>query len=219
MEEARRLEAAHRVETLLNERDRIARELHDGIIQYLYAVGLHLEAAWDQLEEDPSETRSRIQYVMQKLDESIRDIRHYIANLRSPIEDERSLQETLALIVAEFREGFGVTVTLEESGESVTRLSPEVLNHLRQIARESLTNAIRHGDAKRINMKVTATPDEVMLVVRDNGTGFVLDAQSGQRGNGLRNMEQRAQLMDGTFSIESIPGRGTTVTVVVPRTT
>lgn len=217
VEEARRLEAAHRVETVLNERDRIARELHDGIIQYLYAVGLHLEAAWDHLEDDPSETRSRIQYVMQRLDESIRDIRHYIANLRSPIEDERSLQETLALIAAEFKEGFGVAVTLEASGEAATQLRPDVLNHLRQIARESLTNAVRHGDAKRISMKVIATADEVQLVVSDYGSGFVPRDGLARGGNGLRNMEQRVQLMDGTFGIESVPGRGTTVTVVVPR--
>ena len=120
IEQARRMEEADRVETVLEERDRIARELHDGIIQYLYAVGLNLEAAWDQLEDDPGESRARIEFVMEKLDESIREIRHYIANLRSPKDENRTLQEALALIASEFRAGYGVSVTMETRGDSAT---------------------------------------------------------------------------------------------------
>lgn len=217
VEEARRLEAAHRVETVLNERDRIARELHDGIIQHLYAVGLNLEGIWAQLEDDPTESRSRIEYVMGKLDESIRDIRQYITNLRSPVDDERSLEESVALIAAEFREAFGVAVTLDTNGEKETRMRPEALNHLRQIVRESLTNAVRHGGAKRMHVLVAAGPEEVTVKVSDNGSGFDPGAAWDGAGNGLRNMERRAQLMNGTFAIAGGPGRGTTVTVTVPR--
>lgn len=217
VEDARRQEAAHRIETVLNERDRIARELHDGIIQHLYAVGLHLEAVGGHLEEDPEENRSRIQYIMQKLDESIQEIRQYITNLRSPVEDERSLEESLALIATEFREAFGVAVTLETDGEAHTRMSPEALNHLRQIVRESLSNAVRHGDAKRVNVRVSPRPHEVTLTVTDNGSGFDPGGAGDHDGNGLRNMERRAQLMEGTFAIASRRGRGATVTVTVPR--
>src|SRR5690606_24409016 len=142
IEQARRIEQAERVEAVLEERDRIARELHDGIIQRLYAVGLNLEAARDQIDDEPAESKTRIEYVMEKLDESIRDIRHYIANLRSPKDEHRTLQEALAHIASEYRDGFGVSVTLDTRGDTATVLRPEVLNHLRQITRESLTNAI-----------------------------------------------------------------------------
>lgn len=217
VEEARRLEAAHRVETVLNERDRIARELHDGIIQRLYAVGLNLEAISAQLpKDDPAESRSRIEYVLESLDESVRDIRQYITNLRSPIEDERSLEQSLDLIASEFREAFGVAVTLED-GESETRLRPEALNHLRQIVRESLTNAVRHGGAKRMKVRVAAQTERVTVTVTDNGGGFDPERVPEHEGNGLRNMERRVQLMDGAFAIASERGRGTTVTVTVPR--
>lgn len=216
IEQARRMEEADRVETVLEERDRIARELHDGIIQYLYAVGLNLEAAWDQLEDDPGESRARIQYVMEKLDESIRDIRHYIANLRSPKDESRTLQEALALIAAEFRAGFGVSVSLDTRGESATKLRPEALNHLRQITRESLTNAVRHGRANRIRIVVDSKPTQVSVTITDDGSGFSVEEQAQASGQGLRNMRQRARLMDGRIDIDSAPGRGTTVSVAVP---
>lgn len=216
IEQARRMEEADRVETVLEERDRIARELHDGIIQYLYAVGLNLEAAWDQLEEDPGESRARIEFVMQKLDESIREIRHYIANLRSPKDESRTLQEALALIASEFRAGFGVSVALDTRGDSATRLRPEVLNHLRQITRESLSNAVRHGGASRVRIVVDSGPKMVTITIVDDGSGFSLEQQEQSSGQGLRNMRQRAQLMGGRLKIDSAPGRGTTVFVAVP---
>src|SRR5690606_10266582 len=172
IEHARRLEEADRVKAVLEERDRIARELHDGIIQSLYAVGLNLEAAAEQLEEDPAESRERISFGIERLNEAIRDIRQYITNLRAPIEDSRTLQEALASIAAEFRRDFGVAVTVEARGESATRVRPEVLNHLRQITRESLTNAVRHGRASRIRIGIDVSPERVEVTVSDDGTGF-----------------------------------------------
>jgi len=217
IEHARQLEEADRVRAVLEERDRIARELHDGIIQSLYAVGLNLEAAREQLEEDPAECRSRIGFGMEKLNEAIRDIRQYITNLRSPIDDGRTLQEALAAIAAEFRSGFGVAVTVEARGEAATRVRPEVLNHLRQITRESLTNAVRHGRASRVRIVVDVSPDTVEVTVHDDGTGFQMSESVPLAGNGLRNMRQRAQLIGGELEVTSQPGRGTRVWVAVPR--
>lgn len=216
VEQARRMEEAERVEAVLEERDRIARELHDGIIQRLYAVGLNLEAIKEQLEEDPAECKLRLQFVLENLNESIRDIRHYIANLRSPRDEQRTLQEALAQIAGEFRAAFGVSVTLETRGDAATVLRPEVLNHLRQITRESITNAIRHGKASRIRIVVDAGPSEVSVAVTDDGSGFSLEQAEHATGQGLRNMRQRAQLMGGRVRIDSAPGRGTTVAVTVP---
>ncbi|HLT57649.1 MAG TPA: ATP-binding protein [Limnochordales bacterium] len=217
IEHARRLEEADRVKAVLEERDRIARELHDGIIQSLYAVGLNLEAAAEQLEEDPAESRERISFGIERLNEAIRDIRQYITNLRSPIEDSRTLQEALASIAAEFRRDFGVAVTVEARGESATRVRPEVLNHLRQITRESLTNAVRHGRASRIRIGIDVSPERVEVTVSDDGTGFQMSEAVPRTGHGLRNMRQRAQLMGGELQVTSAPGRGTRVAVAVPR--
>jgi len=217
IEHARRLEEADRVKAVLEERDRIARELHDGIIQSLYAVGLNLEAAGAQIEEDPAEARARIDFGMERLNEAIRDIRRYITNLRSPIEDRRTLQEALAGIAAEFRRDFGVAVTVEARGEAATRVRPDVLNHLRQITRESLTNAVRHGKASRIRIVVDVSPERVEVTVNDDGTGFQMSEAVPLSGNGLRNMRQRAQLIGGELQVTSAPGRGTRVWVAVPR--
>jgi len=217
IEHARRLEEADRVKAVLEERDRIARELHDGIIQSLYAVGLNLEAAGEQIEEDPEETRARINFGMERLNEAIRDIRQYIVNLRSPIEDNRTLQETLAGIAAEFRRDFGVAVTVEARGEAATRVRPDVLNHLRQITRESLTNAVRHGQASRIRIVVAVSQQRVEVTVSDDGAGFQMSEAVPLTGNGLRNMRQRAQLIGGELQVTSVPGRGTKVAVAVPR--
>ncbi|OUN01269.1 MAG: hypothetical protein BAA04_08175 [Firmicutes bacterium ZCTH02-B6] len=217
IEHARQLEEADRVRAVLEERDRIARELHDGIIQSLYAVGLNLEAAREQMEEDPGETRDRIAFSMEKLNEAIRDIRQYITNLRSPIDENRTLQEALAAIAAEFRAGFGVAVTVEARGETATRVRPDVLNHLKQITRESLTNAVRHGRASRIRIVVDVSNERVELTVIDDGTGFQMSEAVPLTGNGLRNMRQRAQLLGGELEVTSAPGRGTRVWVAVPR--
>lgn len=218
VEQARRMEEADRIETVLEERDRIARELHDGIIQRLYAVGLNLEAAKDQIDDEPEESKERIGYVMEKLDEAIRDIRNYIANLRSPKDEHRTLQEALAHIAAEYRSGFGVSVTLETRGDGATALRPEVLNHFRQITRESLTNAIRHGGATRLRIVIDSQPTQVNVSIVDDGSGFTPADARQATGQGLRNMRQRAQLMGGRVDIDSAPGRGTTVSVAVPLT-
>lgn len=216
VEQARRMEEAERVEAVLEERDRIARELHDGIMQRLYAVGLNLEVIKEQLAEDPVDSKVRIQYVLENLNESILDIRHYIANLRSPRDEQRTLQEALAQIAGEFRSGFGVSVALETRGDTATVLRPEVLNHLRQITRESITNAIRHGGASRIRIVVDAGLQHVRVAVADDGSGFSPAEAEQATGQGLRNMRQRAQLMGGRVQIDSAPGRGATVTVTVP---
>lgn len=218
IEQARRIEQAERVEAVLEERDRIARELHDGIIQRLYAVGLNLEAARDQIDDEPAESKTRIEYVMEKLDESLRDIRHYIANLRSPKDEHRTLQEALAHIASEYRDGFGVSVTLDTRGDTATVLRPEVLNHLRQITRESLTNAIRHGGASRLRIEIDSNPAQVSLSIIDDGSGFEPEQEARATGQGLRNIRQRAQLMGAHVDIDSEPGRGTTVSVAVPLT-
>lgn len=216
IEHARQLEEADRVRAVLAERDRIARDLHDGIIQSLYAVGLNLEAARELIEDNPVETRSRIEFVMGKLDEAIREIRHYIANLRSPADETRTLQEALASLASEFRRSFGVAVTLDTRGEAATRMKPEDLNHLRQITRESLSNAVRHGKARRVRIAVEVGSGQIELSVKDDGIGFD-PLKTPANGNGLRNMRQRAQLLGGRFGIESAPGKGTLVRVVVPR--
>lgn len=218
VEQARRMEQAERIEAVLEERDRIARELHDGIIQRLYAVGLNLEFAREQIDEEPAESKERIEYVMEKLDESIRDLRHYISNLRSPKDEHRTLQEAMAHIASEYKRGFGVSVTLETRGDTATVLRPEVLNHMLQIARESLTNAIRHGGAQRLRIEIDSNATQVSMAIIDDGSGFDLSEEARATGQGLRNIRQRAQLMGAHVDIDSEPGRGTTVSVAVPLT-
>ena len=218
VEAALQHETHQRMVAVLNERDRIARELHDGVIQQLYGVGLHLESSLYLLEKAPDEARRQIRENMDRLDQAVKDIRRYITGLRSSGEEAAPLPARLRRLADEFRRTYPVEVRVQVRRVGRTNLSPEAVEHVVQIARESMTNAVRHGQPRVITVRLEGTGQGLVVSIEDDGRGFdpngVVQREDG-RGHGLPNMHERAALIGGRLEIWSRPGEGTRVTLIL----
>jgi len=200
---------------LLADRERISRELHDGIIQSLYAAGLRLEDAYHALHESPAAAAQKISGVMTSLNQVIAQIRDYIFELQRS-DEEGSLAQRLGEMVRETRLNTMLEATFRVHG-GCCELSRESIPHLCQIAQEALSNAVRHAGARRVQVELFCSPTDLRLLIEDDGSGFDPEqARAAGRGLGLRTMEERAALLGGTLSVASRPGAGTRVTVEVP---
>lgn len=187
---------------LLEDRERIARDLHDKVIQRLFATGMALQAT-ERLVLKP-EVGLRIQQAVDELDETIREIRATIFALQTPV--RRSLRREVISRTTEAGEilGFEPTVRFEGPVDSVV---PEAVGgELLTVLQESLTNAVRHARARRIDVTLAVGAD-VLLRVVDDGVGF--DPSQVVRGHGLRNMRMRAEALGGAFTVEARPEGGT----------
>lgn len=218
IESARRLEEAERTRAIWQERDRIARELHDGIIQSLYAVGLNLETAEYLMMKQPEEAQQRLQVVMKNLNRSIRDIRNYIMDLKTVPDHRLSLEDRLQALVQELSTSYHRPIRLELDAPHLPEWTEEAANHLRQIVREAVANAVRHGSAQNITVRLTQKGSDLSLEIQDDGRGFdpLVSQREPGSGNGLHNMEHRARQLGGTFSVSSRPGEGTIVRILIP---
>ena len=218
MENARLHDQVQRL-AIVEERERIGRDLHDGVIQSIYAVGLTLEDVPDLMVEDPAEASRRVERAIESLDQTIRDIRNFIFGLRPQLIDGIELVEGLAALADEFRVNTMVDVELR-AGPDVDGmpLSPERTLEVLSMAREALSNIARHAKATRSEILV-ATAEEsngLTLTIVDNGTGFDPDAPRGLGHLGLANMDARMTGIGGTLAIESSPDRGTRIIVWIP---
>ena len=201
---------------VLEERERIGMDLHDGIIQDIYAVGLTLEHARLLLEEDPGASRGRIEQAISDLNSTIRDIRAYILDLRPRKLHEENLMDGLRRLVAEFRANTLVEVTLQGPPEDRLLLPEAPALALFHICQEALANVAKHAHARHLTVAVWTTPNRVLLEVADDGRGFDASKAPVSIGHGLSNMQTRADNAGGELEITSDPGAGTTILVWVP---
>ncbi len=207
-------EMEHRT-ILLADRERIGRELHDGIIQRLYAAGLRLEEAHHFLDRSPQEARPLIRNVMEELNQVIDDIRAYIFDLKQ-VHRETNLERRLEQILHELRLNTMLEVELTVRGKRYP-ISEEFLAHLSQIAQEALSNVVRHAHAHRVQVELDFMGGTLGLTVQDDGIGFDPQAVLAKRaGMGLRNMCQRARILGGTLQIHSRPGEGARLELRIP---
>ncbi|HZV49298.1 MAG TPA: GAF domain-containing sensor histidine kinase [Candidatus Dormibacteraeota bacterium] len=198
---------------LLEERERIARELHDGIIQSLFAVGMGLQGAALMISEE--EARRRIEEAVGELDRVIRDLRGYIFGLRPGLLAERGLEESLRGLAREFEAASGLVTEVEVDPEVAVGLAP-LASQLVQMAREGLSNVVRHAQARRCRLRLKGEGQAAVLSVEDDGVGFDPE-QARSAGQGLRNLRERAEALGGGMRISSLPGRGTVVRIRLPR--
>ncbi|HEY8497763.1 MAG TPA: sensor histidine kinase [Limnochordales bacterium] len=218
IEAAQRLEEVRRMRAILEERDRIARELHDGVIQSLYALGLGLENAAYLMDRGAAgEARSALGEMVARVNEIIQDVRGYIMDLRLPGETGLTLAQKLRAVVNEASRVYHLPISLEMGAIDEQALSPAAANELSQIVKEAVSNAARHGQPRRIQVGVHPGVDgELVVYVQDDGRGFDPAALGQARGWGLSNMRKRAAILGGELDIDSRPGEGTTVMVRVP---
>jgi two-component system sensor histidine kinase DevS len=216
LENARLHQNARRL-AVLEERDRIGMDLHDGIIQSVYGVGLALENVTHTIDEDPSLAKAQVKDAIGDLNQAIRDIRAYILDLRPRQLGNDGLMPGLRRLTTEYRANTfsDIELTGPDSGlEHLPTSSAVVLFH---ICQEALGNAAKHAAATRVNVHVWMTDDRILLEIQDNGKGFAVEKMSSTIGHGLSNMVTRARSVGGDVEISSNPGEGTTVLAWVPR--
>jgi signal transduction histidine kinase len=209
IENARLYDEIHRL-AVLEDRERIAKELHDGVIQALFAVGMALQGT--AMVSQDEELATRIEGAVADIDRVIRDLRNYIFGLRPGILADRKLDEALRHVGEEFQQRTGVTTVVDVDATVASELTPAAADIL-QLTREALSNVGRHAEAATCRISIYRKDDQLMLEVDDDGRGF--DADTRRRGDGLANMEARVRALGGTFSIESAPGEGTTIRVAL----
>jgi two-component system, NarL family, sensor histidine kinase DevS len=215
IENARLHDDARRL-AVLEERDRIGMDLHDGIIQSIYGVGLVLEHARLLADEDPKQATERIQHAINNLNHTIRDIRTYILDLRPRQLGDENLMDGLRRLTVEFRANTLAEANLSGKPEDLAALPKSHSLALFHVCQEALANAAKHAAAKKVEVSVWKTPERVMLEVRDNGKGFDMHKINLTLGHGLSNIHTRAHQVGGDVEICSVIGEGTSILVWVP---
>lgn len=205
-----RVNALREQNLLFTDRERIARDLHDLVIQRLFAAGLSIQSL-SRYTPDPVASE-RIAAVTSDLDDTILKLRDTIYSLRTGEQEREPLTGRILRVVRDNSRSYTIdpAVTLNGPVDSVRE---DLAVQLLPVLTEGLSNALRHSGASRIEVVVTVTADQVQLVISDNGHGF---GEPGKM-SGLANMRHRAELLGGTCSIGSVPGAGTRVTWCIPR--
>mgnify|MGYP000020592214 CR=1 FL=1 len=211
-----RLNQQSRRLAVLEERERIGMDLHDGIIQSIYAVGLALEYARMSLDEDAELAEEKIAQAIEGLNSTIRDIRSYILDLRPRQFRGEDLMEGLKRLVEEFRANTLSEVSLIGPEDGQIQLSAAQATALFHICQEALANVAKHAHATHTTLQLWKAPERALLEISDNGQGFDLSKMSVTLGHGLSNMHTRARKVGGDIEITSEPGKGTTVLAWVP---
>ncbi len=201
---------------VLEERERIGMDLHDGIIQSIYAVGLTLEHARLLLGEEPDQTRNRIQQSIEDLNSTIRDLRAFIMDMRPRQLHDEDLMDGLQRLVNEFQANSLVEAKLSGPTEGLENLPDPHAIALFHICQEALANVAKHARAKKVEILVWTTPNRVLMEVQDDGRGFDLKKVQLALGHGISNMQTRARNVGGDLEITTEPGEGTTILVWMP---
>jgi len=201
---------------VIEERERIGMELHDGIIQSIYAVGLTLEYASLVLDEQPQAARERLGQAIAALNDVIRDIRSYILDMRPQRFAGKDLAAGLRDLARAFRANTFINVDLQVDQETSTALDQNRATGLLHIAQEGLANVAKHARARTVSLSLLRDGDTLILELKDDGAGFDPLTVTPYAGHGMRNMEERARLLKGEWRVESAPGAGARIQVRVP---
>lgn len=199
----------------LQERQRLARELHDSVSQVLYGIGLGAHTAREALEtgDDPVEALESIDYVLTLADAGLAEMRALIFELRPESLEREGLVAALTKQVAVLRARYKLTVEADLGEEP--HLSLEMKHVMYRVAQEALNNTVRHARASLVVLRLAGEANEIVLEVRDNGRGF--DPAGPFPGHlGLHSMRERVTKVGGFLAIESVPGQGTRVSVRLP---
>lgn len=201
---------------VLQERERFGMDLHDGIIQSIYAVGLMLEGVEPDIAENPREAQTRIEQAIHSLNEVIRDIRNYILDLRPQRFQGRDLVRGLEELARDFRANTFLTVNLTSDTLEPDLLTPEQTVEILHIAQEALTNIRKHARASAVDVDLIRDANAVVLEIQDNGSGLPSARENGSAGHGLKNMRERARTLGGELRFDRGESGGTRVELVVP---
>ncbi|HMS59012.1 MAG TPA: GAF domain-containing protein [Tepidiformaceae bacterium] len=199
---------------LLEERERIAHDLHDGTIQSLYALGLETDALLVQ-REYPPEVEQVLRHSVRRINELIGDIRQYITMLEAEAPPSNpDIARDVPFVIRQLVPP-GIDTVVNITAAALQELSARDAEDLLYIAREALSNAVRHASPNKIAVDLRQDRDQTALTVQDNGAGF--DPANIRHGLGTITMRTRAERLGGELTVLGIPGMGTTVRVSIPR--
>ncbi len=212
-----RRNAAVEFDATLRERKRLAADLHDTLEQALTGLALQLEAVVLFRNDEPERSTRHLHLARQFLARSREDVRRSVWNLRAQGLEGRTLVEALHEMVGSLTEGQPVECACEVEGQPIP-LPDFIAGNLLLLAQESVTNALKHAEPGTIRVKVTFSPEKIILAVEDDGIGFDPARAPGlQEGHfGMQGMRERVKRLDGTIAIQSTPGKGTQIVAEVP---
>ncbi len=199
---------------VLADRERIALDLHDTVIQHLFATGLSLQATLKLLHTDPDAAAARIEAAVDGLDETVKQIRTAIFDLDTARPGGFGLRDELLAIAREATPTLGFQPHVLLDGPIEHGVPEAIRPHLLAVLRESLANVARHANASHVDVRIVVSDDELFVGVVDDGVG---PPEHATDGHGLPNMARRAEQLGGTFDLEPGTPRGTSLTWRVPR--
>ena len=205
-----------RLRQVLDERNRMAQDLHDSIIQSLFAIGLNLERCQRLASTGSRELSTQLGTAVAGLKSVIRDLRGYILGAEPTISNGRAFESALASLVSKINSSQQLNFRLHMDPAAANRLTPEQATHLVPFAQEAMSNSLRHAKAHVGTLSLQLQDGNVRLTVEDDGVGFDPSTIQGQ-GHGLNNMEKRARKLGGRFQVMSEPGRGTRIVCDLPQ--
>jgi signal transduction histidine kinase len=211
VESARMIEAMEQQQILNAERERIGRVLHDGAIQTVYTAGLLVESA-AKLADPGSQVAGRLEKAVVVLNDAIRDLRLNLGDLR-PNPCEESLTVALRDLTSDPRVQSMVDISLNLDLPETEAPSPACTEHIIAIVGEALTNVIRHAQARQVEVNVRLVDGRLIVTVQDDGEGLPSELEAGY---GLRNMRDRARLLDGQLELAGANGNGTRIELDIP---
>lgn len=215
IENARLYAQEARVATL-EERNRIRMDLHDGVMQSLYGVGLLLEDVAERLDDEPEQSKRQLWRSIDRLNASIADLRGYVIGLRPVEAANQPLGESLAMLAEQARSNALLDVEVDIRDGATRRLDQARSEAAYYIAADALGNIARHARARHASLRFYEDEGAIVLEVSDDGVGF--DYESATSGHGLGNMRERAFAVGGTLRVESRPGHGARVRLELPTT-
>lgn len=202
--------------SILDERNRMAREIHDILAQAFTGILLHVGSAMELIIKKPGKAEAHLETVDELARTGLAEARRSVTALRPKLLEEGNLFDALKHLTNQMKLSTNTQLTCEIIG-AVYPLPPNVENHLLRIGQEALTNAMKYAHATQIDVELVCEESQCLLRVKDNGQGFDVDQVSFSQGFGLLGMSERVEQIGGELVIQSHPGQGTEIVVVVSR--
>ena len=196
----------------LEERNRIAREIHDSLGHSLTALNLQLETARKLFNSNPEKATDFLIRAKELGSQALKDVRESVSTMRYNPLQEQSLETAINIVVKNFYHSTNIHINCKIN--LLHSVSREISTTIYRIIQESLTNISKYSEARSVNLELTTTATNLSLIVRDNGKGF--DIEQNTTGFGLKSMRDRTLALEGNFDIESFPGQGTKIIVEIP---
>lgn len=198
---------------VIEERQRLARELHDAVSQQLFAISMTATAVSRTIERDWERAKRQVQLIEEMASVAQSEMRALLLHLRPVHLDGKNLGQALTALVDELKQKVPMTITLEVDNTIV--LQPNAEDHLFRIAQEALSNTLRHSKAESMDIRLLQSGNQVHMSLQDSGIGFDLEAKK-QTSYGLLTMEERVNELGGSLQMISKPGEGTVIHIWVP---